>query len=126
MGSLLLMGSTANIDTGKQNMKWHQACASSFFVTTLLAQLLNTLLFAKLSFGFNAVNRNLVYLKIVNFVLIIIQIYITSTYGTFLESETGEQVESTIANFIEWSLTYTILFGYILMSLDVANFKYVY
>ena len=32
MGSFLLMGSTANIDTGKQNMKWHTACASSFLL----------------------------------------------------------------------------------------------
>jgi hypothetical protein len=83
MGSFLLMGSTANIDTGKQNMKWHTACASSFFVTTLVAQLLNTLLFAKLSYTFNAVNRTLCNLKIFQVILVFIQVFITSKYGVF-------------------------------------------
>lgn len=81
MGSMSLMGSTANIDTGKQNMNWHTACASTFFVTTLVAQMLNTLLFMKLSFSFNAVNKTLVYCKIFQLTLIFIQVYITSTYG---------------------------------------------
>ena len=81
MGSFLLMGSTANIDTGKQNMHWHTACASSFFVTTLIAQMLNTFIFMKLLYSFNAVNKTLVYCKILQLLLIFIQVYITSTYG---------------------------------------------
>lgn len=81
MGSFFLMGSTANIDTGKQNMHWHTACASSFFVTTLIAQMLNTLMFVKLMYTYNVVNKTLTYCKIIQLLLIFIQVYITSTYG---------------------------------------------
>jgi hypothetical protein len=45
IGSMLLMGSTANIDTGKVNGKWHNFCASNFFVFTILAQIYNTVIF---------------------------------------------------------------------------------
>ncbi len=72
------MGSTANIDTGKQNTKWHVFCAGNFFKFTMLAQLLNTALFMKLSFTYNAVNRNLVYLKIVQSIIVIIELYLNT------------------------------------------------
>lgn len=45
IGSMLLMGSTANIDTGKSNGKWHGFCASNFFIFTILAQIYNTVIF---------------------------------------------------------------------------------
>jgi hypothetical protein len=43
IGSMLLMGNTATIDTGKMNEDWHSTCASNFFVFTLIAQTLNTI-----------------------------------------------------------------------------------
>ena len=41
MGALLLMGSTANIDTGKRNGTWHQRCAAGFFLFTFLSHVFN-------------------------------------------------------------------------------------
>ena len=72
MGGFLLMGSTANIDTGKQNTDWHVTCAGYFFKVTMIAQLLNTALYMKLCFSFNAVSKNLTYLKIVQAIAVII------------------------------------------------------
>jgi len=45
MGSLLLMGNTATIDTGKMNTKWHTTCATQFFYFTLSAQIYNTVIY---------------------------------------------------------------------------------
>ena len=48
MGCLLLMGSTAFIDTGDFHETFHVICATSFFITTILAQVLNTIIFVKM------------------------------------------------------------------------------
>ena len=45
MGSFFLMGSTANIDTGTHNSHWHTHCAGMTFLFTVLAQILNSILF---------------------------------------------------------------------------------
>jgi hypothetical protein len=83
IGSFFLMGSTANLDTGKRNPKWHTFCASKFFIFTVLSQLLNTALFSKLYFSFKAVSKTLVYLKLFQAFLIFLQIYISVQYGAF-------------------------------------------
>ena len=78
VGSMFLMGSTANIDTGKNNGKWHTFCASKFFITTVVAQLLNAGLYAKLHFKHNMFSKNLVYAKLFMGFLIILQLVIAS------------------------------------------------
>ena len=46
IGGMLLMGSTANLDTGRTHPKWHTFCASKFFIFTLLALIYNTVLYS--------------------------------------------------------------------------------
>ncbi len=48
MGSFALMGSTAYIDTGKMDGPDHRHCAMIFFISTVFAQSLNTVLFLRL------------------------------------------------------------------------------
>ena len=74
VGAFCLMGSTANIDTGKRDGKWHTFCAGWFFKTTLVAQLYNTIIFANLYFRYKAVNKYLTYAKIVHVALLLIQL----------------------------------------------------
>lgn len=76
MGSFLLMGSTANLDTGHQNTTWHVYCATLFFYFTMSAQILNTLLYLKLSYSFNIVNKPLLYLKIVQSAFLLTELYL--------------------------------------------------
>ena len=81
MGGFFLMGSTANIDTGHQNTDWHVTCAGYFFKFTMIAQLLNTALYMKLSYSYNAVSRNLTYLKIVQAIFVMIELYLNTKSG---------------------------------------------
>lgn len=83
MGAFLLMGSTANLDTGQRNEKWHTECASKFFIITILAQLYNTVVFSHLYFVHNAVSRTTTYLKLINFGLYIIQLHSASNNDFF-------------------------------------------
>lgn len=78
VGACLLMGSTANIDTGKHNSKWHTFCASRFFMLTVAAQIYNTCVFAHLYFKHKAVNKILTYLKIFHLFLILVQLYVAA------------------------------------------------
>lgn len=83
MGAMFLMGSTANIDTGKHDSKWHTFCAQKFFLLTLLSQIYNTCVFVHLYFKHKAVNKYLTYLKLAQIVLILIQLYMTSKGNYF-------------------------------------------
>ncbi len=71
MGSFLLMGSTANIDTGKMNNDWHVTCAGFFFYVTMIAQLLNTAMYMKLTFINKVCNKYLTYVKMIQAAIII-------------------------------------------------------
>lgn len=83
MGAFLLMGSTANIDTGKHNSKWHTFCASKFFILTVAAQIYNTCVFAHLYFKYKAVSKVLTYAKIFHLVLVLIQFYVANQKNYF-------------------------------------------
>jgi hypothetical protein len=129
IGSFLLMGTTATIDTGKMNDKWHNSCASSFFIFTLIAQIYNTAIFSHLYFKYNAVSRTSTYLKIIHLVLLIIQL-LEST-NSKLWTHYGEKFEENDLMgdkgiFLEWTLTLTVVFGFLIMSMDVKNFNFVY
>ena len=62
-GSLLLMGNTATIDTGFMNGDLHGFCASNFFLTTFVAQTLNTIIFAQLQQRTKMISKNSLYAK---------------------------------------------------------------
>ena len=72
MGAFCLMGSTANIDTGKHNSEWHTWCASHFFILTLIAQIYNTVIFCNLYFIHKAVSKTLTYLKLFQAFLLLV------------------------------------------------------
>lgn len=83
MGSFLLMGSTANIDTGERNNKWHTECASKFFICTLIAQIYNTAIFSHLYFAHKAVSKTTTYLKLIHLGLLLFQLYESSKSNLF-------------------------------------------
>jgi hypothetical protein len=81
MGSMLLMGNTATIDTGKMKDKWHTNCASRFFIFTLIAQALNTGFCWFFHLKTKALSLNNLYFKTGLIVLLIMQILLSSVYG---------------------------------------------
>jgi hypothetical protein len=83
IGAFFLMGSTANIDTGKHNDKWHTFCAGNFFKFTLVAQLYNTVIFSILYFKHRAVGKLLTYLKLIQLGLLLIQLVIATQNNFF-------------------------------------------
>lgn len=129
MGAFLLMGSTANIDTGKHNSKWHTFCASKFFILTVASQIYNTLIFAHLYFKHKAVNKKLTYTKIFHLFLLLVQFYVASeknyfqNYGMTIDENNLDDVKGV---FLEWTLTMTVLLGFLIMSFDVAHFRFSY
>lgn len=129
MGAFLLMGSTANIDTGKHNSKWHTFCASRFFILTVVAQIYNTYVFTHLYFKHKAVSKILTYLKLFHLFLILVQLYAATqknyfeNYGMPIDESNLDDVKGVI---LEWTLTFTVLLGFLIMSFDVAQFKFVY
>eukprot|EP00919_Chromeraceae_sp_WS-2016_P011642 GHVR01027203.1.p1 GENE.GHVR01027203.1~~GHVR01027203.1.p1 ORF type:complete len:130 (-),score=0.69 GHVR01027203.1:42-431(-) len=114
MGTFLLMGSTALIDTGIMNVHLHVMCASTFFVFTLIAQLYNTILCWIIHQKTNKLSVTILWVKTFLVVVIFIQIYVSITYG------------NDVNKFIEWSLAYTIIFGFFVMAQDLKQFIFVY
>jgi hypothetical protein len=93
MGGMLLMGSTANIDTGKRNGKWHTFCASKFFIFTLVALLYNTVIYSIVHFKIGKVSTKNLYFKIALAAAMVLQLYISIHYGEF-DSETWQAIGS--------------------------------
>jgi len=81
MGAMLLMGSTANIDTGIGNGDWHVACASNFFIFTLVAQLYNTIICWIVYSEIKTISKINLYFKSVLIALLVVQLIISSTKG---------------------------------------------
>jgi hypothetical protein len=81
MGSLCLMGSTANIDTGVRNGKWHQRCAASFFLLTTLAIAYNTFIswiaYSKMA----AITRKSMAIKVALMFVLAVQMYFSWKAG---------------------------------------------
>lgn len=67
------MGNTATIDTGKMNEKWHTTCASTFFIFTLTAQVLNAVIYTLVYNKTKAVSYNNLIFKYVLLGLLVIQ-----------------------------------------------------
>jgi hypothetical protein len=124
IGGMLLMGSTANLDTGKRHPKWHTFCASRFFIFTLLALIYNAVLYCIVYAKIKTVSVLNLYFKVVLVALTVLQIVISSMYGEF-DAETGERLGS-VNIFLEWTITITVTAFFYSMSLDVEKFKFVY
>lgn len=123
MGGMLLMGSTANIDTGKRNGKWHTFCASKFFLLTLVALLYNTVLYWIVHSKIGKVNVSNLYFKLALVGALLLQLYISINYGLQMEAE---EYFNSVDVIIEWTMTLTVIANFYSMSIDVESFKFVY
>ncbi len=90
MGGMLLMGSTANLDTGKRHQGWHTFCASHFFVFTVLALLYNTLLYFVLYCKTTKVSLPNLCFKLLLMVAFFIQLFINFKYGASLDAQASD------------------------------------
>ena len=88
MGSIFLMVSTACLDTGYREGKLHNHCAASFFVTSLFAIQYNTVLYWLVYNNTKGVDRTLLWIKTAIAIFLIIQVILTSKYGSY--NELGE------------------------------------
>jgi hypothetical protein len=80
MASLFLMGSTANLNTGKHNTNWHVACAVNFFLWSIFANVYNTFVITMLYLkGLKGISKASTYLKVVLAILTLIQMYLDLT-----------------------------------------------
>jgi hypothetical protein len=77
MGGMLLMGSTANLDTGKRHPTWHTFCASRFFIFTVLALIYNTVLYCIVHIKIKTVNVTNLYFKLALMAAMIVQLLIS-------------------------------------------------
>lgn len=128
MGAMLLMGSTANLDTGKRHNSWHTSCASSFFVLTLVAQIYNTVICCLVRLKIKTISLNNLYFKLVLFALNMVQYYISTNYGAIglFNYDADKSLGNDVDKFLEWTLTLTVILGFYSIGLDCDNFKFEY
>lgn len=81
------MGSTANLDTGKKNPKWHTFCASRFFIFTIVALIYNTVIYCIVYKKIKKVSLPNLYFKLALLAAMILQLYISLIYGSSTEAE---------------------------------------
>jgi len=124
IGAMLLMGSTANIDTGKERGDWHSFCASTFFVFTLIAQIYNTTICTMIYLRIKVLSLANVVFKLILLVLIVLQVIWSSSVSTWEEYQ--NQIPNSKGQFFEWTITFTVILGFYSMALDCQNFKFVY
>ena len=122
MGAIFLMGSTATIDSGRMNENLHELCARSFFVCTLVAQAYNTVICTILHQNTGAISQASLITKYVLFVLLLVQL-IASTTGDFWEEY---ESPNSRAQFLEWTLTATVILGFYSIGRDCRKFSFVY
>ncbi len=124
MSGLFLMGSTANIDTGKRDGVWHQHCAAAFFVFISLAIFYNTFVYYSVYKNTNKISKFSMGVKAIIVVSMIIQGYISAEYGSYSWSY-GTPLDS-IGNLIEWTYAITVMLYCYFLALDMKGFKFIY
>ena len=122
-GAMFLMGSTANLDTGKHNTSWHVFCAGNFFIWSILSVLYYTYQSVVLYTKLNAGGKIPTILKVVLSVLIIIQDYLDTTTNDRLFQHV---LHSKLANILEYTLAFSILGFFPLLANDLKKFKMAY
>lgn len=130
MGGMLLMGSTASIDTGKMNTHLHTFCASNFFIFTLAAQVYNAIVYTFVYKNTKAVSYKNLLVKYVQIGLLgiqaIVSLYQSGVGGFWNITEENQSSANQLDIFLEWTLTLTVIMGFYSMSLDVEKFAFVY
>jgi hypothetical protein len=125
MGAMLLMGSTANLDTGKRHPGWHTFCASRFFIFTVLALIYNTLIYCILYCKTRKVSLPNLYCKLLLVAAMFLQLLISLKYGASLDARASD-VKSVVGVILEWTLTLTVIANFYSMAVDVEDFRFVY
>lgn len=104
MGAIGLMGSTANIDTGVRNGKWHQHCAATFFLFTSLGMFYNAFICWVLYSKTRQISGASMATKLILTALMVIQMWISSRSHN---------------NLMEWTYAVTIFLVFLSMAKDV-------
>jgi len=126
MGAMLLMGSTANIDTGKRNGHWHTSCASSFFIFTLIALIYNTAISWIVYSNIKTLSKINLYFKTAIFASMLIQLLLSNIYGEIGLLGEDKSLGNNMDKILEWSLTVTVILNFYSIGIDTKHFKFVY
>lgn len=113
-GAVALMGSTATLDTGKHNTKWHVRCASSFFLLSIMACLYNTLVCCLIQRISNCFSRGSMIVRYALSALLAVWLYL----ALFAHSP-----NKNFGNIVEYTLAFLILGYVILMGYDMRSYK---
>ncbi len=122
-GSMFLMVSTANLDTGKHNTSWHVFCAGNFFIWSILSvwwyTVQSVILYTKAKAG----NPISMYIKVAFSLLILFQ--------AFLDSKANEhmfqnRLHSHLSNILEYTIAFSLLFFFLIIAYDLRKFKMAY
>jgi len=124
MGGMLLMMSTACIDTGHMFELLHDVCATSFFIITFFSQIYNTVVVFDLQKKCNAFSQGNMYVKYAIMVLLAIQLAESFTSGYGLTGYVT--VNDKKSNFLEWTLTTTIISMFMSIGYDGSKYLFVY
>lgn len=123
-GSLFLMGSTANLDTGKHNTNWHVFCAGNFFVWNILSVWYYTYACAVLYTKVKAGGKISLIAKLVVSGLILIQVYLDTTANEDFIMQ--HRLHSKLANILEYTIAFSLLGFFLIFAYDLRNFKMAY
>ena len=124
MGGLFLMVNTATIDTGHMNEHLHEWCASSFFIISFFAQVYNVVIVVDLQNRTQAFSQPNIYLKY--FILAMLALQLTDSVAVG-QGLTGYVVPNDDkGNFLEWTLTATIISMFLSIGIDCSRFELVY
>jgi len=126
MGAMLLMGSTANLDTGKSDGHWHTSCASSFFIFTLVALVYNTFIGWIVYKNIKTLSIVNLYFKTAIFASILFQLLLSQIYGAIGLLGENKSLGNDMDKILEWSLTVTVILNFYSIGLDTKHFKFVY
>lgn len=128
MGGLLLMMSTACIDTGHMFELLHDVCATSFFIVTFFAQIYNTVIVIKIQKICKAFSQSNIYFKYVLLAVLAVQLFFNFAPSVLSQCETAGDAEvmDNKSNFYEWTLTTTIISMFMSIGLDAGRFDLVY
>jgi magnesium-transporting ATPase (P-type) len=91
----------------------------TFFILTIIPQLYNTLMCHKIHAQTGALSQTNMYFKYTLLVLMLIQVAINFAPGEWLE---GSGLDDNKGNRMEWTITATIITGFVSMGLDTLKF----
>ena len=122
-GAFFLMGSTANLDTGKQNGDWHVFCAGNAFVWSILSGWYHTYISCVLYNNTKGVSWKTTVGKVILSLAIVGQAVLdTQAKWNYEEG----QLRSRLGNVLEYSIAFSTFGFYWLMYLDLKDFRLEY